>query len=584
MSVDTTPPCTNLSIDGPPGENGWYVDEINISIIAIDNASGINITKYRLDGGEWQVYENRVTIWEDGEHTIEFYSVDNAGNNETVHTETVCIDASSPYTTYLLDPSQPDGNNGYYISNVTVILTSVDNISGCNRTYYRINDGEWQEYNGQFIISLDENYSIEFYSVDDAGNNETIKQINFRLDKTSPLTVVSTSGDGIGSWYRSDVSVLLNASDSTSGINGTYYRINEEDWNSYLMVFTISSEGEYTVEYYSADNAGNNETQKTSTFYIDKTPPSVDISYPGNGKVNDTISIQWTASDNMDDSPAITIQYRKGSGSWETLASNIANTGSYSWNTKNAENGAYYIKIIATDNAGNTGETISSPFTIDNPVTKPSVKITYPSNNANVSGVVIIQGTASDDVSVEKVEIRIDNGSWQEATGTTSWTYSWDTTSMTTGNYDIYVRSYDGTNYSDVVSITVGIFNNHKPTVEIIFPNDGMSVKKTFTIHGTASDEDGSETIQKVEIKIGDEEWKVVGGTTSWNYTWDSTTVDNGDYVIQARAYDGQEYSSIDSIMVKVNNEKSGGGGIPGFEMVALIVALGAVMWVKRRK
>ena len=89
--------------------------------------------------------------------------------------------------------------------------------------------------------------------------------------------------------------------------------------------------------------------------------------------------------------------------------------------------------------------------------------------------------------------------------------------------------------------------------------------------------------MKKVEIKIGDEDWKVVNGTTSWNYTWDSTTVDNGDYVIQAMAYDGQEYSSIDSIMVKVNNEK-GGGGIPGFEMVALIVALGAAMWVKRRK
>lgn len=33
--------------------------------------------------------------------------------------------------------------------------------------------------------------------------------------------------------------------------------------------------------------------------------------------------------------------------------------------------------------------------------------------------------------------------------------------------------------------------------------------------------------------------------------------------------------------MVKVNNEKGGGGGIPGFEMVTLIVALGAAMWVK---
>jgi len=60
--------------------------------------------------------------------------------------------------------------------------------------------------------------------------------------------------------------------------------------------------------------------------------------------------------------------------------------------------------------------------------------------------------------------------------------------------------------------------------------------------------------------------------------------VDNGNYTLQARAYDGQEYSNIDSIMVKVNNGKGGGGGIPGFEMVALIVALGAVLWVRKKK
>ena len=146
---------------------------------------------------------------------------------------------------------------------------------------------------------------------------------------------------------------------------------------------------------------------------------------------------------------------------------------------------------------------------------------------------------------------------------------------------------YKRQDYSRVVSATVSVNNippNHKPTVEIIFPNNGTEVKKTIIIHGTASDEDGNETIQKVEIKIGDGDWKVVNGTTSWNYTWDSTTVDNGDHVIQARAYDGQEYSSIDSIMVKVNNEKGGGGGIPGFEMVALIVALGAVVVVKRKR
>jgi len=249
--------------------------------------------------------------------------------------------------------------------------------------------------------------------------------------------------------------------------------------------------------------------------------------------------------------------------------------------------GTYTAKLTVTDNNGAKAyDTVV--VTISSHVNQPpTVAITSPDNHATVSGTISIQGTANDDNNVVKVEIKIDSGSWIQVTGTTSWSYSWDTTAVANGSHTIYARAYDGTDYSSIESVTVTVNNtppNHKPTVEIIFPNDGMEVKKTFTIHGTASDEDGSETIQKVEIKIGDEEWKVVDGTTSWNYTWDSTTVDNGDYVIQVRTYDGQEYSSIDSIMVKVNNEKSGGGGIPGFEMVALIVALGAAMWVKRRK
>ena len=213
--------------------------------------------------------------------------------------------------------------------------------------------------------------------------------------------------------------------------------------------------------------------------------------------------------------------------------------------------------------------------------------ITSPSDGAAISGTVTIQGTASDDVSVEKVEIRIDTGSWQEATGTASWSYSWDTTTVANGNHTIYARAYDGTDYSSIDSITVNVNNippNHKPTVEIIFPNDGTEVKKTFTIHGTASDADGNGTIQKVEIKIGDGDWKVVNGTTSWSYTWDSTSVDNGNYTIQARAYDGQEYSNIYSITVKVNNEKGGGGGIPGFEMLALLAAMAVVVLARKRK
>jgi len=227
----------------------------------------------------------------------------------------------------------------------------------------------------------------------------------------------------------------------------------------------------------------------------------------------------------------------------------------------------------------NSNKTIVAHFVETTPPNQPpTVSITSPANGTTASGTISIAGTASDtDGTVQSVQIKIDSGAWIEATGTTSWNYSWDTTTVANGSHTIYARAYDGTDYSSIDSVTVNVNNippNHKPTVEIIFPNDGTEVKKTFTIHGTASDADGNGTIQKVEIKIGDGDWKVVNGTTSWSYAWDSTSVDNGNYTIQARAYDGQEYSLIDSIAVNVKNVEGDNAGNTLIYIVIVIVLI----------
>jgi len=212
----------------------------------------------------------------------------------------------------------------------------------------------------------------------------------------------------------------------------------------------------------------------------------------------------------------------------------------------------------------------------------PTVAITFPANGSTISGTVNIAGTASDaDGTVQSVQVNIDTGSWINATGTTSWSYSWDTTTVANGSHTIYARSYDGTNYSSIDSVTVNIPPNQRPAVTITYPYNNQEVKGTITIRGTASDSDGS--VQRVEVRIDSGSWHTASGTTSWHYSWNTESVGDGSHTIYARSYDGKDYSSYELINYNVKNKKSG-GGIPGFEMVALIVALGAVMWVKRRR
>ena len=57
----------------------------------------------------------------------------------------------------------------------------------------------------------------------------------------------------------------------------------------------------------------------------------------------------------------------------------------------------------------------------------PAVVMQAPTNGAVVSGNLLISGTATDNVAVQKVEIWLDSGPWLTASGTTTWSYSLNT-------------------------------------------------------------------------------------------------------------------------------------------------------------
>ncbi|MCX6670836.1 MAG: Ig-like domain-containing protein, partial [Euryarchaeota archaeon] len=100
-------------------------------------------------------------------------------------------------------------------------------------------------------------------------------------------------------------------------------------------------------------------------------------------------------------------------------------------------------------------------------------------------------------------------------------------------------------------------FNNGKPAVAISYPSDLATVSKLVMISGTASTPDGENTINSVQIKIERDNWVTATGTTLWSYDWATYTLQNGQYNISVRSYNGKEYSEIVSITVRVNNPTS---------------------------
>ncbi len=137
-----------------------------------------------------------------------------------------------------------------------------------------------------------------------------------------------------------------------------------------------------------------------------------------------------------------------------------------------------YILTCEIDNQNDVTEwdennnIITTQFTVEPGGNQPpTVDIIYPADGQTVSGTITITGNAADsDGTVTLVEVKIDSGSWQTASGTTSWSKPWDTNTVSDGQHTISARSYDGEDYGyDSVTVTV---NNNPDSFSIVHITD----------------------------------------------------------------------------------------------------------------
>ena len=115
---------------------------------------------------------------------------------------------------------------------------------------------------------------------------------------------------------------------------------------------------------------------------------------------------------------------------------------------------------------------------------------------------------------------------------------------------------------SDTLKVTVRSSDyNFPPEVKIACGSD-QTLSGRYVIRGTASDED---RVIKVEVSIRSDpdglsvlEWIEANGEEEWDLEWDTRHVEDGSYIIQARAFDGNAYSDIATCPVTVSNPNTG--------------------------
>lgn len=214
-------------------------------------------------------------------------------------------DAIPPITTLI--PYGSIGANNWYITDVQVTLTSVDNEggSGVKNTEYSFDGATWNTYSAPFTITNEGIMTIYYKSTDNAGNVETTKSTSIKLDKTSPTTSVIISGaSGNNGWYKSDANINLISSDNSSGSREIHYILDgaETVISGSTANLTIAADGRHSLSYWAIDNAGNIEQAKSVEIMIDKTPPVLSVTanpgllWPPNHKYV-TVIPSLTASD-----------------------------------------------------------------------------------------------------------------------------------------------------------------------------------------------------------------------------------------------------------------------------------------------
>ncbi len=305
-------------------------------------------------------------------------------------------------------------------------------------------------------------------------------------------------------------------------------------WNT-----TQATNGGHTLTAVARDAAGNTTTSATVNVTVnnpDITAPTVSVSAPANGApVSGTVTITATAADNVGVSG---VQFF--ANGTPLLAEDTSSPYSVSWNTTTATNGQYELTARARDAAGNT--TTSTPITVtvaNGDVVAPTVAITGPANGATVSGTVTITATAADNVGVVGVRFLLDGNSLGAEDTTSAYGVSWNTTQAANGTHLLTAVARDaaGNNTtSATVNVTVNNPDITAPTVSLIGPATGATVKGTVSVGATAADNVGVAGVRFLldGNSLGAEDTTSPYGPVSWH----TATVSDGTHTLTAVARD----------------------------------------------
>jgi hypothetical protein len=229
----------------------------------------------------------------------------------------------------------------------------------------------------------------------------------------------------------------------------------------------------------------------------------------------------------------------------------------FSWNTTSVANGSHSISVNAFNSRksllGSTSATVNVANATPTPTPTPTspVTITSPTSNQTVSGTVSIAATVSS--SAAWINVYVDGNYFASSPPDT---FSWDSTGAANGSHTISAKAFSSSaTLLGTASVTVNVQNQvatptPTPTpsvVTITSPASNQTVSGTVSIDATV----GS-SVGWINVYI---DGNYMSSSPPYAFSWDSTTVSDGNHTISATAYSSTDtMMGTASIIVNVQN------------------------------
>jgi Chitobiase/beta-hexosaminidase C-terminal domain/Bacterial Ig domain/Bacterial Ig-like domain (group 3) len=544
--VDVTAPVT--SDDAPAG---WSNAAVTVTLGVSESGSGVASTQYRVDGGPFQsgtsvVIPAPADHSNDGVHTIQYRSTDNAGNAESLRSVSVRIDTTLPTTS-------DDAPGGWRNSAVTVTLTPGDALSGVASTQYRIDGGAFQSGVSVGVPapadgSNDGIHVLEYRSTDNAGNTEPLHSVNVKIDATLPTGSVTAPSEA--QHVNGVVPVTAAAADGGSGVASVEFLVRPNGAGSFATISTdttapyqaswdssSAAEGNAELKVVVRDAATNVLTSAVRSVVVDN-PPAPTLDDPG-ANVGGLITL--SASSAADTAQVVFERSPEGAGAWTTIATDLTAPFAASFDTTAVGDGRYDFRAVATDAGGFGGTSPLRTSRVDN--TRPTVSMSDPPSGAVVGGPNVHLGALASDAGSGVASVRFEGrpaggGAFALLGTDTSAPFdaTWDTTSLA-GAYELQAVATDAAGNPQTSVATLVTVDPTAPSVTLA--DIRALVRGVVTLSASTQSAAVSQVVFKRKPSGGDS-WADLETDTAapWSAAFDTRSVADGLYDVRAQALD----------------------------------------------